>query len=131
MNTPANKITGANAGGPHQLPIRTHWTARVAQFGRSPTIASIMKSRCACLLLLGIFVTLTRPSLAAQDEFVAAVQSLIRDYVVVDKKSVGIVVGLVDERGSRIISYGKSDNPATPELNGDTVFEIGSITKVF
>ena len=30
-----NKITGANAGGPRQLPIRTRWAARVAQFCRS------------------------------------------------------------------------------------------------
>ena len=28
-----NKITGANAGGPPRLPIRTHWAARIAQFG--------------------------------------------------------------------------------------------------
>src|SRR6266511_2121450 len=27
-----NKITGTNAGGPRQLPMRTHWAARVAQF---------------------------------------------------------------------------------------------------
>src|SRR5207253_3973087 len=31
----ANKITGANAGGPRRLRIRTRWAARVAQFGRS------------------------------------------------------------------------------------------------
>jgi hypothetical protein len=30
-----NKVTGANAGGPRQLPIRTPQTARVAQFCRS------------------------------------------------------------------------------------------------
>ena len=29
-----NKITGANAGGPRQLPMRTRWAARVARFGR-------------------------------------------------------------------------------------------------
>jgi len=29
-----NKITGANAGGPRQLPMRTRWAARVAQFWR-------------------------------------------------------------------------------------------------
>ncbi len=28
----ANKITGANAGGPCQLPLGTRWAARVAQF---------------------------------------------------------------------------------------------------
>ena len=33
-----NKITGANAGGPRQLPMRTRWTARVAQFCRSRKI---------------------------------------------------------------------------------------------
>jgi hypothetical protein len=27
-----NKVTGANAGGPRQLPMRTRWAARVAQF---------------------------------------------------------------------------------------------------
>jgi hypothetical protein len=31
---PPNKVTGANAGGPGQLPIRTRSAARVAQFWR-------------------------------------------------------------------------------------------------
>ena len=30
----ANQITGANAGGPRQLSMRTRWAARVAQFHR-------------------------------------------------------------------------------------------------
>ena len=30
-----NRITGANAGGLRQLPMRTRWTVRVAPFGRS------------------------------------------------------------------------------------------------
>jgi hypothetical protein len=30
-----NKVTGANAGGPRQSPMRTRWAARVAQFRRS------------------------------------------------------------------------------------------------
>ncbi len=34
MNRLPNKITRANAGGPRQLPMRTHGTARVAQFWR-------------------------------------------------------------------------------------------------
>jgi hypothetical protein len=29
-----NEITGANAGEPPQLPKRTRWAARIAQFGR-------------------------------------------------------------------------------------------------
>ena len=35
MNPTANKITGANAGGPPSLPIRAHFAARIAQFIRS------------------------------------------------------------------------------------------------
>ncbi len=33
MNQP-NQITGANAGGPRQLAMRTRWAALVAQFRR-------------------------------------------------------------------------------------------------
>jgi hypothetical protein len=29
-----NEIIGVNAGGSHQLPMRTHWAARAAQFLR-------------------------------------------------------------------------------------------------
>jgi hypothetical protein len=31
----ANKITGANAGGPRRLAIQTRWAARLAQLWRS------------------------------------------------------------------------------------------------
>ena len=43
----------------------------------------------------------------------------------------GLVVGLVDERRTRIISAGKLDNGTGREVNGDTLFEIGSVTKTF
>ena len=42
-----------------------------------------------------------------------------------------MVVGIVDEHGSRIISCGKLDNGTDQEVNGETLFEIGSITKTF
>ena len=42
-----------------------------------------------------------------------------------------MVVGLVDEHGSSIVSCGKMDDGASPEVNGNTLFEIGSITKTF
>lgn len=43
----------------------------------------------------------------------------------------GMVIGLLDERGGRIFSAGKLDNGTSQEVDGDTVFEIGSITKTF
>lgn len=42
-------------------------------------------------------------------------------------QGVGIVVGIVNADGRRIIAYGGDHRP----FNGDTVFEIGSVTKVF
>ena len=43
----------------------------------------------------------------------------------------GIVVGVLDEKGPRVIAYGDSGAPERRPLNGDTVFEIASVTKVF
>ncbi len=43
----------------------------------------------------------------------------------------GMVIGLLDERGRRVIACGKLDDGTDAEVSGDTVFEIGSITKTF
>lgn len=59
------------------------------------------------------------------------IKSILRDRIDRAKKSVGIVVGLVDEKGTRILSYGKPSGESTQLVNGDSVFEIGSVTKVF
>jgi serine-type D-Ala-D-Ala carboxypeptidase/endopeptidase len=44
---------------------------------------------------------------------------------------VGIVVGIVGPQGRRLISYGHLSQGDPRPLDGDTVFEIGSVTKVF
>src|SRR5262245_28637790 len=46
-------------------------------------------------------------------------------------QSVGIVVGVVEPSGRRLITYGQRAKGDTRPLDGDTIFEIGSITKVF
>ncbi len=35
MDFAPNEVTGASAGGPHQVRVRTPWVARIAQFCRS------------------------------------------------------------------------------------------------
>ncbi len=48
-----------------------------------------------------------------------------------EHRSAGIVVGLLDaDGGTRIIAYG-DPGPGQPPLDGNSVFEIGSISKVF
>lgn len=44
---------------------------------------------------------------------------------------IGIVVGIVGPQGRRVISFGHFDQNDSRLVNGDTDFEIGSITKVF
>ncbi len=59
------------------------------------------------------------------------IKTILRDRIEVARKSVGMVVGIVDEHGTRVIGYGRFERDSGPEVNGDTVFEIGSATKVF
>ncbi|WP_167087225.1 serine hydrolase domain-containing protein [Massilia frigida] len=60
----------------------------------------------------------------------AEILAMITARVDIDKKGTGIVVGLIDPRGSRVISYGSLSAGGAP-AGVDTVYEIGSITKVF
>jgi D-alanyl-D-alanine-carboxypeptidase/D-alanyl-D-alanine-endopeptidase len=47
------------------------------------------------------------------------------------KEGVGIVVGVIEPAGRRVIASGSLAKGDKRPLNGDTVFEIGSTTKVF
>ena len=66
-------------------------------------------------------------SLPADEE----VRQILTRLVETERRAVGIVVGLVDGRGRRLVGHGglAADDPRQPD--GGTVFEIGSITKVF
>jgi serine-type D-Ala-D-Ala carboxypeptidase/endopeptidase len=44
---------------------------------------------------------------------------------------VGIVVGVIGPQGRRVVSYGHLNQGDSRPLDGDTVFEIGSVGKVF
>lgn len=61
----------------------------------------------------------------------AEIREILHQRVDVARQSVGIVVGIVDDTGSRIIAYGKPGRESDQSVNGDTLFEIGSVTKTF
>lgn len=48
-----------------------------------------------------------------------------------EKQGVGLVVGIIDEQGTRVLSYGVADKKAAKNVDGDSIFEIGSVTKLF
>lgn len=77
------------------------------------------------------FATLCLSFSASAEDFTNALHAFLQHRVEVEKRDVGIVVGILDERGSSIVGCGKLDNGTDQEVKGDTVFEIGSITKTF
>ena len=58
------------------------------------------------------------------------VRAILANRIDVQHQGVGIVVGLIDRHGRRIVAHGTFDKDTRP-VNGDTLFEIGSATKVF
>ena len=59
------------------------------------------------------------------------IMELLRERVDVAKASPGIVVGIIDEQGTRVVSYGNPKQGSAVVVDGETLYEIGSVTKVF
>lgn len=70
---------------------------------------------------------IARPSTFSADQ----IRSILRDKVDRDRRSVGMLVGVVDENGSWSFSHGRCCTTRQGPLDGDSVFEIGSLTKPF
>ncbi len=60
----------------------------------------------------------------------ADVRKILAERIDAQRKGVGIAVGLIDPTGRRIVAYGTFDGDER-KVDGDTLFEIGSATKVF
>lgn len=90
-----------------------------------------------------LFVQLLAPLVLAAQQPAPAAASTVRNFApdsevlaiirqrVEDKRSAGIVVGILEPNGrTRIVAFG-DPGPGQRPLDGNTVFEIGSISKVF
>jgi CubicO group peptidase (beta-lactamase class C family) len=60
----------------------------------------------------------------------AEIHAILADRIDRDHQSVGIVVGVIDQQGRRIVGYGSLDQGDPRPVDGDTLFEIGSVTKI-
>ena len=61
----------------------------------------------------------------------AEIARILAERIDTQRQSVGIVVGVLEPGGRRVISHGSATKGEARRLDGETVFEIGSITKVF
>src|SRR5215510_15045805 len=75
----------------------------------------LLISRSVCLALLLSFAPAAAPADFPSD---SEIRTILHDCVERDHWGVGIVVGIVDEHGSRIISYGKLDNGTSGQVDG-------------
>lgn len=83
----------------------------------------------ACFIAHAPAQTTTPSSSAAPSD--AEIRRILAERIDVQKQGVGIVVGVIDSHGRRVVAYGALENGDKRPLDGDTIFEIGSITKVF
>jgi serine-type D-Ala-D-Ala carboxypeptidase/endopeptidase len=61
----------------------------------------------------------------------SAVRTILAERIDVQRQSVGIAVGLIGPEGKRVVAHGQMAMGDARPVGGDTIFEIGSITKVF
>lgn len=92
-------------------------------------LVKIVIGYIACLL----FLVSTELEAAGNSPFIGSYAKSIQSFL--DEKfadgDAGMVIGLVDEHESRVFSTGMLDNDSGRSIDGDTVFAIGSVTKVF
>ena len=83
------------------------------------------------LLALGFQASVAQTAPAGKVPSDAEIREILVDRIDAQHQSVGIVVGVIGPDGRRVISYGHLEKGDARPLNGDTVFEMGSVTKVF
>jgi D-alanyl-D-alanine-carboxypeptidase/D-alanyl-D-alanine-endopeptidase len=100
-----------------------------------------MKLRIANVLLAACGMWLLMPAARAQSAAPSPVASpvpadsqirrILMDRIDVAHRAVGMVVGVIEPKGTRVVAYGSLDQGDRRPLNGDTIFEVGSVTEVF
>ena len=103
------------------------------RYNDQPMIAPWCKSINWSVIRISCFTMLFTPLAlrAVAEDFTDAIHAYLEHRIEAEKIRGGIVVGIVDDQGSRIVSYGILDNGTDQEVDGDTLFEIGSVGKTF
>src|SRR3989304_9510859 len=82
-------------------------------------------SSCASLLALH------RAEAKAVNLSDEAIREILRRRIDVEKRATGMAVGIVERGRRRVIVYGKQDSGDARAVAANTLFEIGSLTKLF
>lgn len=83
----------------------------------------------AFLICVNLLLSETSAALVLPDSDIRNILSDRMKAISAEKDGIGLVVGVIEPQGRRIISHGHLGRGRP--LDGNTVFEIGSVTKVF
>ena len=83
------------------------------------------------LSLLGLLAIAQSPASPSPVLSDAEIKRVLVDRIDGQHQGIGIVVGVIDANGRRVVAHGRFDGESSRTVDGDTVFEIGSATKVF
>src|ERR1043165_8486898 len=86
--------------------------------------------RLAAILLL-LLPVLAGPAAAGPGPSDEEIRQMLVTRVTVQKQATGIVVGIVGPGGRRLVAFGTMGTGDPRPVDGDTVFDVGSLTKVF
>ena len=92
-------------------------------------IRAILVLTPAVAMLFSFAMSQSAPEISMPSD--SEIRQMLVDRIDVKHQSVGIVVGVVGPKGRRVIAYGQLEKGDPRPLDGDTIFEIGSATKVF
>jgi serine-type D-Ala-D-Ala carboxypeptidase/endopeptidase len=59
-----------------------------------------------------------------------SIRELLMDRIDVKQQDLDLVVGIIDANGRRVVAYGRASDGDRRPLDGDSVFQIGSVTKL-
>ncbi len=79
--------------------------------------------------MLTSFLAVVCASAAGLDE--TEIRTVLANRVDESKRAIGMVVGAIDGHGRYVVSRGRLEQARTAQPDGDTLVEIGAITKVF
>ena len=101
--------------------------------------ATVWKRGVIAIILVACVAMLARAQSSLSDRadradpWTVASDTTVRQLLAerVGPNGVGAVVGVIEPAGTRILTYGRSGAADSRPLDGNTVFQIGSLTKVF
>lgn len=110
-------------------------TAGLLAFTRNLTTKPASRDSLGSSGLVAFVLTLTLVTAASPQARAAPsdedIRKILVERVETHRQSIGMVVGVVDPSGARVIAYGARARGDLRPLDGDTVFELASVTKVF